>query len=423
MKKHSFVFLIIILFMMFLNTFSVNAASFSMSASTRQVSPNGSFTVKVGGDCIGRVNLTVSNGVLSTNSVWVEQGYVSVKVTALSSGTVTVTARPAEGFSDSDANIYNPGSRSVSVNIASSNSGSSSTKPSTNNPVKKKSSNNNLSALTVSAGELSPKFSDSNKEYSLSLPASVDSLTIKATAEDSKATVEGNGKVNVKPGNNTIKITVTAENGSKKVYTIKVYVDEAPQVYFNYKNEKIGVVRNYEGVSIPKDFNRLEYTIDKKKMDIFTNKNITIIYGLADDKSKNFYLFDKEKNELVNKFVPLTIGNRDIYVIDSDINRKNMKRSSALINDKEVSCYDFENVEDNYCLLNVINEEGNTVEYLYESTENTIQLYPAFLSICDDSNDLEDIIIYGLCGLLAFLFSILTLVFIFKKGGKNEKTK
>lgn len=430
MKRSKFYFFVIIIFVMFLQIVSVNAASFSLSSSTKQVAPNGSFTIKVGGDCIGRVNLSVSNGTLSTNSVWVEQGYVSVKVTALSSGSVTVTAIPVEGFSDSDANIYNPGSRSVVVNVVSSGS-SSSTKPSTNTKpntntntvVKKKSSNNNLSSLTV-GDELSPKFDSSQTEYTLSLPASTDFLTIKATTADSKATLEGVGKVKVKPGNNIIKVTVTAENGSKKVYSIKAYVDDAPQVYFNYKKVKIGVIRNYDDVSIPKEFKRKIHEVDKSKIDIFVNEGITIIYGLNEDKSKDFYLFDKDKNELVSKFIPLTINNREIYVVDSDIYNKNLEHSVVSIDDKRVDCYKFEDGGDNYCLLNTVNTSLKTVEYLYESSEKTIQLYPKFLASCSGSDETKDIIIYGLGGLSLFMFLVLTYLFFkLRKGGKNEKTK
>ena len=111
MRKIRVLFLGILMYAMFV--LNVNAASFGMTSSTKTVAPNSTFTIKVGGDCIGRVNLSVSNGTLSSTSVWVEQGYQSVAVTAGSSGTVTVTASPVTGFSDSDANIYNPGSRSA----------------------------------------------------------------------------------------------------------------------------------------------------------------------------------------------------------------------------------------------------------------------------------------------------------------------
>lgn len=143
------------IFLFIVSIVSLNAASFGMSSSVREVAPNGTFVINVGGDSIGRVDLKVTNGTLSTNSVWVEMGYVSVTVTAGGSGTVTVTATPVTGFSDADANIYNPGSRTVSVNISSgsnqSSNSSTSTRPST--PTTPKSGDNNLSSLTVNNGE------------------------------------------------------------------------------------------------------------------------------------------------------------------------------------------------------------------------------------------------------------------------------
>lgn len=95
------------------------AASFSLTTSSKQVSPSATFTVSVGGSCIGRVNIKVSGGTIPKDkaAVWVEENYQTITVTAGSSGTVTVTATPETGFSDPDGNDYNPGSRSVSVAI------------------------------------------------------------------------------------------------------------------------------------------------------------------------------------------------------------------------------------------------------------------------------------------------------------------
>lgn len=121
------------------------AASFSMSSSTQQVNPGSRFTVSVGGDCIGRVNISVSNGTASTSAVWVEENFQTVTITAGSSETVTVTATPEAGFSDSDANEYRPGSRSVSVKIiAPSNPGTTqpTTPPATNKPTTQTPANN-----------------------------------------------------------------------------------------------------------------------------------------------------------------------------------------------------------------------------------------------------------------------------------------
>lgn len=98
---------------------SVYAAggTFGISASSSTVDPGETFTVYVGGACCGRVDLSVSNGTLSETKIWVEDGNTSVSVTAGQSGSVTVTATPYEGFSDLDAELYEPGSRSVTVKI------------------------------------------------------------------------------------------------------------------------------------------------------------------------------------------------------------------------------------------------------------------------------------------------------------------
>lgn len=50
------------------------------------------------------------------------------------------------------------------------------------------------------------------------------SFTVKATPADSKATVSGTGNITLKEGANTVNVVVTAENGSKRTYTITVNV-------------------------------------------------------------------------------------------------------------------------------------------------------------------------------------------------------
>lgn len=46
-----------------------------------------------------------------------------------------MTATPATGFSDADANEYKPGSRSVKVTINTTSNTTTSTKPSTSKPT------------------------------------------------------------------------------------------------------------------------------------------------------------------------------------------------------------------------------------------------------------------------------------------------
>ncbi len=89
-----------------------------------------------------------------------------------------------------------------------------------------KSANADLATLTVSAGTLNPVFSPTTMSYGVSLPYSVTSLTVTATAADAPwATVEISPAqpMTLAEGVNPVTVTVTAENGTQKVYTISVY--------------------------------------------------------------------------------------------------------------------------------------------------------------------------------------------------------
>ena len=83
-----------------------------------------------------------------------------------------------------------------------------------------KSGNNNLSSLSVDGLTLNPNFNASITSYTTSTKNS--SIYINATKEDNNASISGLGTKNLNYGNNTFNIIVTAENGSKKNYTITV---------------------------------------------------------------------------------------------------------------------------------------------------------------------------------------------------------
>lgn len=428
------------IFMLILLGGNVDAASFKMTASTSEVSPNGSFTVSVGGDCIGRVNLSVSNGTLSTSSVWVEQGYQTVSVKAGGSGTVTVTATPTVGFSDSDANEYKPGARTVKVTIVNKNnntqekpsnqtgtSGTNNNSNKNNNTSNKKpkdeeekSSNNLLGSLNISTGTIEPNFDANVSEYSIELPKDTKTISINAESQDSKARINGAGEINLNPGENIINITVIAENNDEKVYTIKAYVDEAPDVYLKYKDKEIGVIKNLRGVTIPEGFNEKEHTINDYKIKTFDNEHFTIIYGIDSEENKNFYIIDTEKNECISKITPITIDKHFFYLVDLEEEKEGFEKSFINIDDKEIIGYKFKEGFADYFLLSVINKEGEKVEYLYESKEGTLQLYSGsapvnynqYEELIENTNT-KQIIIYILATLL--MISVISIIILIIK--------
>ncbi len=437
---------------------NVEAASFKITASSTKVNPNGSFTVSVGGDCIGRVNLSVTNGTLSANSVWVEQNYQTVSVKAGNSGTVTVTATPAVGFSDADANEYKPGTRSAKVSIIAPTistptekpttqkpntqqpttkpnnptqkpQNNATTKPNTEGEVKEKSSNNLLSALTTNVGNLEPVFDANINEYNIKLPGDTQTISINAETADSKSQVEGLGENKLQVGENIINIKVIAEDNSEKIYTIKVYVDETPQVYLKYRDKEIGVVTNLKDITIPEGFNKKEYTIKEHTISIFNNEKFSIFYGVDNENNKSFYIIDTEKNECTNKMIPLKIDNRNLYLLDTYREKEGFEISLITIEEKEITGYKFKEGFENYYLLNAINNEGENIEYLYETKEKTLQLYSNSAPITYNQYEgmikeinMKNIIIYSLVIILVlYTIAVIFIILKLRKGKLDEK--
>jgi hypothetical protein len=83
-----------------------------------------------------------------------------------------------------------------------------------------KSTNNYLSSLSLSQGSIN--FNKTTTSYTVIVDNNVTSVTLSATAEDSKATVSGTGNKNLKVYSNVFNIVVTAENGVKKTYSVNV---------------------------------------------------------------------------------------------------------------------------------------------------------------------------------------------------------
>ena len=65
-------------------------------------------------------------------------------------------------------------------------------------------------------------FKNAITSYNVTVPNSVDSVEVYATAKDPKAKLEGTGKIKLQTGKNVAQVTVTAEDGTKKTFTINI---------------------------------------------------------------------------------------------------------------------------------------------------------------------------------------------------------
>lgn len=102
--------------------------------------------------------------------------------------------------------------------------------------------NANLSNLTLSAGSLTPAFSSTTTSYAASVPSTTSSIAVTPTVATPGSTVTVNGvpvlsgmastPLFLFPGNNTLTIVVTAENGNtSRTYTVSLTrLSPAPEI-------------------------------------------------------------------------------------------------------------------------------------------------------------------------------------------------
>ena len=301
----------------------------------------------------------------------------------------------------------------ASTNECLSNAGSTTVVMKTQAEIEESySRNNNLSSLSVEGGTLSPEFSPSVTEYSVTMPVDTTKVNVLATAQDKTASVTGAGAVDVVDGINKIELVVTAQHGEKKSYIINLTVQELDPITIDYAGKKYTVVRKKGQIeNIPTGF--IEDTIKINDQDIAAYKseitNLTLI-GLKDEEGIiSLFIYDESKKE-VRKFIQGASSILNLIILDNNQNSpKGFMKSSFKINNQDVKGYKVKGSKDgNHFLIYAQNlENGDKNFYLYDSKNNTYQIYFDELSekLLEEIT-LREYAIYGLLGLIGLILLI-----------------
>lgn len=277
----------------------VYAASTSLSASSYSVTPGTNVTISASVSATEAYNLkiTASGGSLSGNinsadAFGAEKSatVLSANFSATAPGKYTITLSGNVTGSDLAKQTVNK-SITITVNQPSegngggatnsntgNNSGSSSTSNGNNSvSTTTKDNNANLSNLGINPNDFRG-FQSGKTEYSVNVPNDVTSINVYATKSSSKATVSGTGQKTLKEGTNRFDVTVVAEAGNKKTYTIIVnraaengedipnVIDEEPEE----EEPSVGVGLEslvIEGLELDKEFKTDVYNYTVKTED------------------------------------------------------------------------------------------------------------------------------------------------------------
>ena len=304
--------------------------------------------------------------------------------------------------------------------------------------VKPKSSNSYLSSLTVDGYELDSKFDKESLEYSVTVKEGTEKIKVNAQLADSAASVTGIGEVSVSEGLNTFNLVVTAENGSKRTYVLKVIVKEYEPILTKIDNKEYTVVRKRKGLPVISEyFTEKDITIGEEVVEGYYNEKLGYeIVALKDNEGNiKYYIYDNDKYSLYNEQV---FNGMVLRILDKEV-EGGYKKTNFSYNNIKIDSYQevkLDIIKNTYALDNnditgndfylfyAINmETGKEELYQYDAVEKTVQRYNTL--ILDMYKERSDkYYLYLLCSILFLGVTIILFSIVFIcSNNKRKKLK
>lgn len=390
MKKKTF----IILIAFFTFNISVKAGS-SLSTSTSNVYNENSFnvTASIDGAATWDVHVTASGPV--SGCTISNAGYTS----DLSETSKSFTAScQATGTGNININLSGTitngngvtskisGSKTVTVTNVPvvqpkpSNNSNKGTSQKSNSNKPSKSNNNYLKSFGVEGYNLSSEFNKDNGDYSVTVPYDTKEVKVIYEKEDDKASISGDeGVKSVSVGENKFTITVTAENGEQRNYTVNVIVEEKP-IIIKKNNDEYSVVTKEE--DLPKlDIEHDVITLNIQDTEVKAYRIDSIDYVLIALRDKNndvkLYKFDSfkddEKEPIYTLYQDINLSGIYLVLTEPKSIPNGYKKVSIKINGNSVTAY---KKNKGFYLVYGLNTSNNKKSfYSYDEGENTLQRY------------------------------------------------
>ena len=282
----------------------------SIGSATSDISYNASVLEYV--SCSGGTAPGSASGVFSVTSAnGQESSSLTVTLTfkAIGSGSSTVSVKPVDVY-NYDFEFLDCSSSSTTVTVT--------------NPAPTVSSNANLSALSVSAGNLSPAFSPSRTSYDVYVGADVTVCTVSVDTEDPDASVSVTGSKDLSVGENIRKVVVTAPSGNTKTYTLYIYraesssnnnsgegedpdngdegdnnEDEKKEIIVDIDGVEYVIVENIKNEDLPEKFNLVIGKFDGKDIPLIKDSKLKHTLALLKNQEtgdQKWFFYDEEES-------------------------------------------------------------------------------------------------------------------------------
>lgn len=379
----------------------------ALSASTVSVGNNVTATISVSGSDISAYTIYVSynSSVLQYNSAsgsaivnggggtvtasGTSAGSFSISFTAIANGSGSITTSGSDVY-DINGNAISISHAGATVTVATAsnngdtNNGNATTEAGETTETTEddgRSADCDLASLQVSPGTLTPAFSADRTTYSLQVDEDVTSVVVSASAADGNATTSVSGANSIQKGKNTVRVTVTAENGAVKVYTINVQAGEdVGDPVATIDGKEYSFVMNEDGLEAPEGFTA--GTTTYKDWDVLSyespNKKITVVCLKDEDGENHWFIMDVEKDVFTPYQEYSSQYNRYIItaVPDGVAIPDGFKETTLKIGDNSVVAYQSDDIADkDLYLVYAINVEGEEGFYEYDAKEQAFLRY------------------------------------------------
>lgn len=255
------------------------------------------------------------------------------------------------------------------------------------------SSDNTLKSLSISPGVLSPAFSPNVTEYTTSVGADCEKLIVSAESNDSKATVSVSG-TRMDPGSNVTTITVTAENGTKRVYTIRTTRDDqsAEEPEPNPDGPDTGTVQkvqvgdakysinnDFDAHPLPAGYEAIDYDYNGTALKAGQGVNTRLLLMYLENTDgkgvSGFYIYDSVAKTFTwfNEIGQPNITYVILPITDQMEKPDGFSLTEYTINDQKVSV--LMGAKGDYCLFYGISSNGVTGWFCYDLKDKTVQAY------------------------------------------------
>lgn len=263
------------------------------------------------------------------------------------------------------------------------------------------SNDNSLSSLQISPGSLYPSFSPDTTSYSVSVENSCERLAVSAYANDDNASVSVSGTY-LSVGTNYIYVTVTAENGEQRTYTLRVTraagenetqqeESQTPEESTEDGGQLVNVSVNgtdfiisddFTMHPLPSGFSEADYEYDGQsvKAGVGYSGKVVIMYldAVISSEQSGFYVYDSVSKTFAryNEIQQPQISYIILPVTSSMELPSGYRIEEAQINGVNVNV--LKGSSDEYCVFYGINSDGISGWYSYDYKYNTIQRFFAF---------------------------------------------